>query len=176
MEQTKSNGSIQLVNARSTEVVKEMAHWNERYRHYRSPNLPGIWECRILKQSAGTIYYQFVDRTFEVSRGIRMEEAPIISVFITGNEESTTINYRLRQLKAIIICSICYLCFEVVMLFMSLRAIWTQNVAAGVLMLCVFVFLCTLYAVWLIRKIKHDFLTIQIFMEILAKNWGQQQK
>jgi uncharacterized membrane protein YqjE len=176
VKRTKSNGSIQLVNAGSTEVVKEMAHWNERYRHYRSPNLSGIWECRILKHSAGTIYYQFVDRAFEVARGIKATEAPIISVFITGNEESTTINYRLRQLNAIIICSICYLCFEVVMLFMSLHAIWNQNVVAGVLMLCAFVFLCSFSAVWLLRKIKHDFLTIQVFREILAKNWEMQQK
>jgi len=62
------------------------------------------------------------------------------------------------------------------MLFLSLRAIWNKDVAAGVLLLCAFIFLCTLSAVWLIRKEKHDFLTIQVFREILAKNWEMQQK
>ena len=176
VKQAISNGSIRLVNARSTDVMKEMAHWNEQYRHYRSPNLPGIWKCRIIRQSAGRIDFQFVDQTFEVARGIDVAEAPIISVFITENEESTTIHYRLRQLSTIIICSIFYLCFEAVMLFMSLHTIWTQNVAAGVLMLCVFVFFVTLAAIWLINKIKHDSLITQVFMEILFKNWELQQK
>ncbi len=75
MEQTKFRGIIELVNARSTDVVKEMTHWNERYRHYRSADLPGIWECKILKHGEGTISYQFIDQVFEVgSRGLKATE------------------------------------------------------------------------------------------------------
>ena len=176
MEQIKAKGSIQLVNTRSTEVVKEMVHWNGRYRHYRSPHLPGIWECRILRQNAEIIQYQLVDHAFEFTRGIRASEAPIISVAVRGNKKSTTITYRLRQRIAIIICSICLLCFEVLMLAMSLHAILNLDVAASIVMLSAFLFLGTLYSVWLIRKIKHDFLTIHVFKEIIAKNWDLLQK
>lgn len=174
MEQIKPKGSIQLINVRSTEVEKEMSHWNSRYRHYHSPHLPGIWECRILKHNAGIIHYQFIDHAFEFTRGIRASEAPIISVAIRENEKSTAINYRLRQRIAIIICYICFLCFEVLMLAMSLHAILNRDVAASVVMLSAFLFLGTLYSVWQVRKIKHDFLTIHVFKEIIAKNWEQQ--
>ena len=75
MEQTKFRGIIELVNARSTDVVKEMTRWNERYRHCRSADLPAIWECKILKHGEGTISYQFIDQVFEVgSRGLKATE------------------------------------------------------------------------------------------------------
>ena len=173
IKQAKSNGTIQLIDIYPTDVEENLSNWNTRYGNYKPAHLSGIWECRVLKRSTGIISYQFVNHAYEHSRGLKAIETPVLLVSIMKEmTNGTIIKYHLRQQAAVKISFLWYLCFEAVMLFASLWAIQIENVTAGVLMLCVFVFLLGLAVYWLPRKILNDYLTILVFREILSKNFN----
>ena len=172
-KRAKLNGTIQLIDICPTEVAEKMSNWNTRYRNYKPAHLSGIWECRELKHSAGILRFQFVNHTYEHSRGLKATEAPILLVSIMeGMSNGTIIKYHLRQQTIVMISMLWYLCFEAVMLFASLWVIQTENVAAGAFVLCAFVFLLGLAVCWLPRKILNDYRTIVVFREILSKNFN----
>ena len=153
------------VNISQNLVIDELMTFPKRYRHHFSNSYKGVWQCKLLDIKKDAIIFQFIDKSFDFSKGVKTE-APLIILKTDQNETKTTIRISLQWIKSKIIllalsliflvaCCVLLLCtsnFDMAILFFS------------ILVLCIY---------WIIFTRKHDVLAFNVFTKLLIKNFGE---
>ena len=91
-----------IVNISQNLVIDKLMTFPERYEHHFSNSYKGIWQCKLLDIKKDTIIFQFIDKSFDFSKGIKTE-APLIVLKTEQNETKTTIQVSLQWIKLKII-------------------------------------------------------------------------
>ena len=90
------------VNISRDLVIDELMTFPKRYRHHFSNSYKGVWQCKLLDIKKDAIIFQFVDKSFDFSKGVKTE-APLIILKTDQNETKTTIHISLQWIKSKII-------------------------------------------------------------------------
>ena len=138
----------------------------ERYQHYFYSYTQSYWKCDKVDQFQG-IVYQLVDRNFEPPRGNVRSDAPFIYVRCEQDQDNVIITYKLKWQKwKVFFVWVIALCF-----FSSGLLICKSHlpVEAG-LLTYIWLFFLLGCAVWLVKNIRHDRITIRLFHELIMRN------
>lgn len=164
--------SVFIFNATAQAVKQTLLGFAGRYRNYRSGHLPGVWECKTLKSQQNQLRLQLIDRIYEPRRGIQSSESGVFCIDLTPRNNGVDLSYQYKEQPYV--CALCSLwgAMTLAMLFLALDFFFAAHrLGAGILMSCNFCFLMGISVFWLIRRRKHNKLTLAVFGEILQKNF-----
>lgn len=152
------------------EIHSCLLMFSTRYQHYYSNRTASYWKCNIVGNHPKLIL-QLVDLSFEPPRGNKVRaDAPYIEVKFEKEKGIVYINYSLHWQKWKII-----LTFATVFVLLSLFvAPIIQAQLRGALTIPAFLIMSALpvsFVVWIIKNIRHDFTTIKVFQDLVAKNF-----
>ena len=153
------------VNISQSLVMDKLMTFPERYRHHFSNSYKGIWQCELVDIKKDAIIFQFIDKSFDFSKG-KKTEAPLIVLKTLQNEKGTTIQISLQWIKSKIILLALSLVFLVAccVLLLCASAFGMAILFFSVLGLCIY---------WIIFTRKHDILAFDVFTKLLTKNFGE---
>ena len=153
------------VNISQSSVIDELMTFPKRYRYHFSNSYKGVWQCKLLDIKKDAITFQFIDKSFDFSKGAKTE-APLIILKIDQNETKTTIHISLQWIKSKIILLALSLVFLVVscVLLLCAGAFDMAILFFSILGLCIY---------WIIFTRKHDILAFNVFNKLLIKNFEE---
>ena len=153
------------VNISQSLVMDKLMTFPERYRHHFSNSYKGIWQCELVDIKKDAIIFQFIDKSFDFSKG-KKTEAPLIVLKTLQNEKGTTIQISLQWIKSKIILLALSLVFFVAccVLLLCASAFGMAILFFSILGLCIY---------WIIFTRKHDILAFNVFNKLLIKNFEE---
>ncbi len=153
-------------------ILDQLKSFPDRYKHYRSSDYEGIWECRLLDLEQNRLTFQLIDKTFvfDTSKGSKKSEASLIVLETESTEICTTLNVSLRWLpwKTVLLT----LLPAFLIAFFTFLA-FAGGFAFGFLFPALFILVTDICAIIAIKK--HDVLTFNVFTKLLNKNFEADQ-
>ena len=61
------------VNISQSLVMDKLMTFPERYRHHFSNSYKGIWQCELVDIKKDAIIFQFIDKSFDFSKGKKLK-------------------------------------------------------------------------------------------------------
>ena len=149
----------------SESVEKKLSRFPERYRCYHTKKYKGEWQCRLLVSGSNQFVFQMVDQTFDITKGNAKPESPLITLEINNDGENSSVMHIFLKWQNWMVLIACFL--PVLYLL-----VWGNAIANGwwgIFVPCLVLFVLHFYWMW--RRIRHDRLTMDVFTDILMKNF-----
>lgn len=169
-----NNGRIVFRNTVILEVMGLISDFPRRYHNYYHRYPDGRWKCELLDQTTNTVQLRLVDQIYEPPRGIHVQsESPVFHISLHQESCNVILRYKYKWNKLTFVLGCFYTFVALLMFALGLYMISVEFSKSGYIVpLFLSAFLLVLELVWLIRKKKHDQLTIRVFHELLHKNFN----
>lgn len=166
-------GKTYIINDITIEkVLEELLRFQDRYRYYVAKNTKSTWCFRLISKDNKRCVIQLIDKFFEPSRGNVKSDAPYIYLGLVQNHDDVIIDYSIKwqgwKVWLVFLGTVFYSSVIWTQVYLSDSSDRVQMFASLILWLCMGI----MFAYWLIKNIRHDSLTIQVFEELLTKNFS----
>lgn len=167
------NSCVVLHNTTVLEVQNTISDFPRRYHNYYQKGLNGRWKCKLLKSKDNTMQLQLIDRIFEKPRGLNVpSEAPVFHISLKQADSDVILVFRYKWQKWILILVGFFTLVALLSLILALYLFrHTAIKLKAIIPFCLATFLLFLQITWLKSSSKHDLLVLQIFIELLHKNF-----
>ena len=152
-------------NTSPESVAEKLSGFPERYRCYHTKKYKGEWQCRLLVGGSNQFVFQMIDQTFDITKGNAKPESPLITLAINADGENASVTDIFLKWQNPTVLIACFL--PVLYLLVGGYAIANGWWAIFVPYLVLFV----LHFYWIWRRIRHDRLTLDVFTDMLMKNF-----
>ena len=146
-------------------VAKKLSGFPKRYRRYRSQKYKGEWQCRLLIGDSNQFVFQMVDQTFDITKGNAKPESPLITLAIRADGENSSVTDIFLKWQNLMVLIACFL----PVLYLLFCGYAIANGWWG--MFVPYLVLFVLHFCWIWRRIRHDRLTMDVFADMLMKNF-----
>ena len=146
-------------------VAEKLSGFSERYRCYHTKKYKGEWQCRLLFGSSNRFVFQMIDQTFDITKGNAKPEFSLITLAISADGENSSVTDIFLKWQNRMVLIACFL----PVLYLSLGGYAVANGWWGIFVPYLVFFVLHFYWIW--RRIRHDRLTMDVFADMLMKNF-----
>lgn len=163
-----------LGNCTVQKAQQKISEFSRRYMNYQLKRQKNIWVFRVVLEKSRGLIVQLIDKTFEPSRGRVSSDQPYICINFTQVGEDVRLTYWLKwkKWKQALVVSGAVLYFAISLAVFHMSTLGDKHFIGSLGLLCggLYVFLT-----WLLQNIRHDQLTLNVFRELLCKNFSDIQ-
>lgn len=163
-----------LGNCTVQDAQQKISEFSRRYTNYQLNKQKNIWAFCIVSEKSMGLIVQIIDKTFEPTRGRVTSDQPYICICFMQVGDDVKLSYWLKwkKWKQILVASGAVIYFAISLAIFHMSTLGDKHFIGSLGLLCGG--LCVFLA-WLLQNIRHDRLTLNVFRELLYKNFSEIQ-